>query len=200
MRTYVNTTHIPFYIGPIVGVYDSELPREFELLKVYPNPFNVSTNFQFASPHNSVVQLDIFDLTGRLINSQKKIIKTRGIKNITWSGNYGADKWRFIACTYDGSNSTISVDAGTRETQANTKTTTPTALYVGTYSTTPTLYELDGQIADVMIFDEVLSEEAIAKISEATGLTKKTLYQVWLRLDKSWDINKDSCQSLGRSK
>ena len=43
------------------------------------------------------------------------------------------------------------------------------------------------------------AKEAIAKISEETGISKKTLYQAWLRLDKSWDTEKDSCQSLGRS-
>ena len=43
------------------------------------------------------------------------------------------------------------------------------------------------------------AKEAIAKISEETGISKKTLYQAWLRLDKSWDTEKDSCQTLGRS-
>jgi len=42
------------------------------------------------------------------------------------------------------------------------------------------------------------TKEAIATIVDETGISRKDLYQAWLRLDKSWE--KDSCQSPGRSK
>ncbi|MCK4362255.1 MAG: rRNA small subunit methyltransferase 1, partial [Dehalococcoidia bacterium] len=43
------------------------------------------------------------------------------------------------------------------------------------------------------------AKEAIAAVSGETGLSRKELYQAWLRLDKVWDREKDSCQKSGRS-
>jgi 16S rRNA (cytidine1402-2'-O)-methyltransferase len=42
------------------------------------------------------------------------------------------------------------------------------------------------------------AKEAIATVAGETGLTRKELYKVWLRLDKVWDREKDSCQNLER--
>jgi 16S rRNA (cytidine1402-2'-O)-methyltransferase len=43
------------------------------------------------------------------------------------------------------------------------------------------------------------AKEATAKLVGETGLSRKELYQAWLRLDKIWD-RRDSYQNLGRSK
>ncbi len=44
------------------------------------------------------------------------------------------------------------------------------------------------------------AKQAIASVAEATGLSRKELYRAWLRLDKVWDIAKDSCQIFERSR
>jgi len=36
-------------------------------------------------------------------------------------------------------------------------------------------------------------KEAVAAVAGETGLPRKELYQTWLRLDKAWDREKDSC-------
>lgn len=43
------------------------------------------------------------------------------------------------------------------------------------------------------------AKEAIATVAGETGLSKKELYQTWLRFDKVWDREKNSCQNLERS-
>jgi 16S rRNA (cytidine1402-2'-O)-methyltransferase len=43
------------------------------------------------------------------------------------------------------------------------------------------------------------AKEAIAMVSGETGLPRKELYQTWLRFDKVWDTNKNSCQKCERS-
>jgi len=45
----------------------------------------------------------------------------------------------------------------------------------------------------------VTAKEATAKVAGETGLSRKELYRAWLRLGKTWDIKKDSCQSFERS-
>jgi 16S rRNA (cytidine1402-2'-O)-methyltransferase len=42
------------------------------------------------------------------------------------------------------------------------------------------------------------AREATAIVSGDTGLSKKELYQAWLKLDKVWDREKDSKRSLER--
>ncbi|MFQ5997429.1 MAG: 16S rRNA (cytidine(1402)-2'-O)-methyltransferase [Dehalococcoidales bacterium] len=44
------------------------------------------------------------------------------------------------------------------------------------------------------------AKEAIAKVAAETGLSRKELYRAWLKLDKVWEIEKDSYQSIERSK
>ncbi len=43
------------------------LPSEFTLLPNYPNPFNPVTTIEYILPERTAVQLDIYDLQGRLI-------------------------------------------------------------------------------------------------------------------------------------
>ena len=44
------------------------------------------------------------------------------------------------------------------------------------------------------------AREAIAIVARETGLSRKELYQAWLRLDKVWDRERDPCQNIGRRK
>ena len=50
-----------------------------------------------------------------------------------------------------------------------------------------------------MYLSGATAKEAIANVAGETGLSRKELYQAWLRLDKIWDREKDSCQNTGRS-
>jgi len=44
------------------------------------------------------------------------------------------------------------------------------------------------------------AKEAIAVVSGETGLSKKELYKAWLKLDKVWERERDSCKNAERSK
>ena len=50
-----------------------------------------------------------------------------------------------------------------------------------------------------MYLSGVTAKEATAREAGETGLSRKELYQAWLRLDKTWNTKKESCQSLERS-
>ncbi len=49
-----------------------------------------------------------------------------------------------------------------------------------------------------MYLSGATAKEAIAAVAGETGMTRKELYKAWLRLDKVWDREKDSCQNLER--
>ncbi|MBN8571767.1 MAG: T9SS type A sorting domain-containing protein [Ignavibacteria bacterium] len=44
------------------------IPAEFKLFTNYPNPFNPTTKIKFDLPKNSSVKINIFDITGKMIN------------------------------------------------------------------------------------------------------------------------------------
>lgn len=44
------------------------------------------------------------------------------------------------------------------------------------------------------------AKEAIAVVSGKTGLSRKELYKAWLKLDKIWERERDSCKNAERSK
>ena len=46
-----------------------EIPAEFALSPNYPNPFNPTTNIPFAIAEDGPVQLQVFDVTGRLVQT-----------------------------------------------------------------------------------------------------------------------------------
>ena len=65
------------------------IPKKFSLNKIYPNPFNAQTTFNFSVPINNkeFVILKIYDLNGRLIETLLKKQFSTGNHNIVWNAN-----------------------------------------------------------------------------------------------------------------
>jgi hypothetical protein len=47
----------------------SEIPSKYDLYQNYPNPFNPTTNIKFDIIKFGTVKLEVYDITGRVINS-----------------------------------------------------------------------------------------------------------------------------------
>lgn len=56
---------------PIVGIIpiSSEVPNGYSLKQNYPNPFNPITSIRFSLPKVSIVTLNVYDITGKLIST-----------------------------------------------------------------------------------------------------------------------------------
>ncbi|HAC16332.1 MAG TPA: hypothetical protein DCE78_10380 [Bacteroidetes bacterium] len=66
----------------------SDVPLTFELFENYPNPFNPSTNISFSLPESDYIQLEVFDLTGRVVTSLVNGTMSAGTHNIKFdAGN-----------------------------------------------------------------------------------------------------------------
>ena len=61
-------------------------PVSFVLHQNYPNPFNPVTTIQYELPENSFVNIRIYDLKGRLVNTLVSKGQTAGYKAIKWAG------------------------------------------------------------------------------------------------------------------
>ncbi len=71
--------------GGINGISQigTNIPGKLELMQNYPNPFNPVTNIKFTVPKASNVQLVIYDLQGRIVETI--------INNVLGAGTYKAD-------------------------------------------------------------------------------------------------------------
>ncbi|NUO19279.1 T9SS type A sorting domain-containing protein [bacterium] len=76
-----------FQLDIIMDADDNLLtPNDFTL-SAYPNPFNPTTTLNFTLSQSSHVQLDLFDIQGRLVTSLANEIMTAGSHNVSVDGS-----------------------------------------------------------------------------------------------------------------
>lgn len=62
-----------------------DMPTDTQLLPNYPNPFNPSTSIRFYLAQNGPANLQVFDLTGRLIQTLSQGVQTAGWHQYQWN-------------------------------------------------------------------------------------------------------------------
>jgi len=65
---------------------EEELPVEFTVSQAYPNPFNPSTVIGYSLPHESRVELAVYDMLGRRIAVLAEGIIGAGSHTAVWNG------------------------------------------------------------------------------------------------------------------
>lgn len=87
--------YAPQYVTGLVRVpvsvasHPDVLPREFDLLPNYPNPFNPSTSFSVALPSAGHVTLEIYNLLGQRVVTLYDGTAPAGYLELTWNGKDG---------------------------------------------------------------------------------------------------------------
>jgi len=66
--------------------------KEFELGNSYPNPFNLTTTIRYEIPNKSLVNLIIYDTTGRVVRTLKNGYQPAGVYEIQWQGHDDSGK------------------------------------------------------------------------------------------------------------
>lgn len=72
---------------PISNETEDELPAESELLQNYPNPFNPSTTINYKMKKAGVVQLQLYDITGRFVQEIVNEYKSTGEHKISFDAS-----------------------------------------------------------------------------------------------------------------
>ncbi len=84
-----------------LGVDESvDLPAEYALEALHPNPFNDQVIFTFALPEQAVVELKVYDVTGRLVDTIVHRSFDAGRHTASWHGSdYSAGLYllKFVA-------------------------------------------------------------------------------------------------------
>ncbi len=98
---------------------ETQLPKKYSLLGNYPNPFNPSTQIEYTLPNTSEVEVEIYDLTGKLVKSFNISSQTAGINTLKWNGTNSNGKqvasgiylYHFKAVSLEGKNETFEKSA-----------------------------------------------------------------------------------------
>ncbi|MDK9698574.1 MAG: T9SS type A sorting domain-containing protein [bacterium] len=64
-----------------------QLPNNIALLSAYPNPFNASTTVTFSLPHTAPVRIQLFNVTGQLLETLSDSYREAGTHSFSFSGN-----------------------------------------------------------------------------------------------------------------
>ncbi|TKJ39982.1 hypothetical protein CEE37_09610 [candidate division LCP-89 bacterium B3_LCP] len=70
----------------LLSANETELPDKFALLGCYPNPFNPTTVLRFQMPDASLVNLTIFDISGRKVAELISGWRDAGVHEVTFDG------------------------------------------------------------------------------------------------------------------
>ncbi len=73
-------------LGVDDGTDLATIPDEYQLYQNYPNPFNPTTTIAFGLPQAGKIQLQIFDLRGRLIRTLAADYFAAGNHRLQWNG------------------------------------------------------------------------------------------------------------------
>ncbi len=62
------------------------MPADYTLAQNFPNPFNPSTTIAYQVPERTMVNLTIYDMLGRRINTLVNEVRTSGTYEVLWDG------------------------------------------------------------------------------------------------------------------
>ena len=62
-----------------------EIPKQFTLYQNFPNPFNPVTTLRYVLPEDTMVNITIYDMMGRVVNNLVNSQQNAGYKSIQWN-------------------------------------------------------------------------------------------------------------------
>jgi len=62
------------------------IPSQYELLSVYPNPFNPSTTIQFELQESGHVSLIVYNILGQQVKKLSEVFMQKGTHSVQWNG------------------------------------------------------------------------------------------------------------------
>ncbi len=67
-----------------VEYIDETLPTRFRIVSIHPNPFNSSTTVSYSLPQSQQLTVNLYDMSGRLIETLYDDFQARGHHSVVW--------------------------------------------------------------------------------------------------------------------
>lgn len=83
---YISVAELRVFAAPTSSVPPTNLPKNFDLMANFPNPFNPSTTFEFAIPHTSHVTIAVYDMLGQHVRTLVDRVLDGGAYPVVWDG------------------------------------------------------------------------------------------------------------------
>jgi hypothetical protein len=74
----------------ILATYQDIMPLQYALYQNYPNPFNPLTTLHYDLPKDVLVNITIYDMTGRIVKNLVSSQQNTGYKSIQWNATNNA--------------------------------------------------------------------------------------------------------------
>ena len=74
-------------VSPPLNVIDNLIPTEYALMSAYPNPFNPVTKITYGLPEHVNVQIIVYDLSGKQVETLINEFQTPGYHSVNWDAN-----------------------------------------------------------------------------------------------------------------
>ena len=82
-----------------LSLYDGLIPDKYSIQNIYPNPFNPVTNIEFALPKNAYVDIKIYNINGREIETLMNSFQLAGYYTINWNASKYSSGVYFVVMT-----------------------------------------------------------------------------------------------------
>ena len=79
----------------------NDIPNAFTLNPAYPNPFNPSTQISYFVPGESMIDISVYDISGRLVEILVSELKNYGKHSIMWNASSQASGVYFVRIKTD---------------------------------------------------------------------------------------------------
>tara|TARA_Y100001960_G_C14606681_1_gene793603 strand:+ start:127 stop:642 length:516 start_codon:yes stop_codon:yes gene_type:complete len=86
--TSANTVLISGFWGSVAQItlgVDDVVPEEFSISNAYPNPFNPTVNIDFSIPERTDINIQVFDLLGKMVFLHKQDFTDAGKYRFQWN-------------------------------------------------------------------------------------------------------------------
>jgi len=99
--TIMKTIPTELILTPVSGI-SNEIPKEFFVSQNYPNPFNPTTTIKFGLNRQSMVNITIYDITGRKVEELLNANINAGTHEVKWNASvYSSGVYFYTVTTAD---------------------------------------------------------------------------------------------------
>ncbi|MBK8550275.1 MAG: T9SS type A sorting domain-containing protein [Ignavibacteria bacterium] len=84
--TPVHMRTVTLNVGLVSVIDENGIPENYELFQNYPNPFNPVTTINYSLKNQTNVKINIYDASGKLVESMDKGMQRPGIHSVNFNG------------------------------------------------------------------------------------------------------------------
>jgi len=91
----------PDYLTSIEESTENSVPKKFDILSIYPNPFNNSTMIRYQLPEQGTINIKIYDVLGKQTDLIYEGNQSQGVHQVEWKADKMAAGVYFVQIEFN---------------------------------------------------------------------------------------------------